>query len=1319
MGGSELMSAREHQLGIGVVVGVVLLIAMAALGSPPATADLSLQAAGPGAIAGRPWTVQIDQDGVQSYRLAETWADRPRPSQAGLFVGTTDISSTADGTVVVLGKAFAADDRLGSGPEIDAVQALTAAGQPRWLLPLDEWFVSPLRIDGGPGTGFAVLGSLAEPASSWGVVEYASDGSAVRSFSLVPGGRPVDLAVAVDGRVYVTKVGLPGAPDRIEVYSPEGHPVDQIVPTGMGIAGPDDPFVYFLGKLDTDPDGAIYALAVAERECPPGPPGPQPPPRRPTATATPRPDGDEPAVELAQALPCQKSIVLVFEPDHRFRLEVPNEHRVDIAAGSSGVFVTSGQAFHRPAQRVYELYTQQPVFSLPAPAALDVPLPISASEMQLDVTVDGVVLGCTDAGDPFYRGPVRFEDPAQPRPSGWRPKALGIYERPVLAGPTFPRRVDGAKELVVLEAPYQRYGPAGVTSTAVDVLHDAEAVQRWTLQGMPFSQFAYHDKLLRDGAAGSDRYHVVMPLVDIAFDGRDLYLLSEQVVWHRPDGLAPRWQLYVPGAHFVAAAADEGRLAVLNEASRRVMVLSRDGRLLYDRAIARDAANRLASDIALRGDRVYLADYGRNSILVRSLSGADLGEWPTHDGPQRISAGRDGEVYVLGRGGWGLVYAADGALRAAWRLPTQHRGIPVQAEDIAVGYDGRVYVSFVGLVDPPLDAEPPERRRGYDITAGGIWVFEPYVAPGPQVPAPEQRACLAEARKNARPQVLLLGEKVQVTLDVDGYCPGRYEPQQLFIVLDTSWSMHDLYYPDGSTPGALRRAQRILSAFLSAVEPGSLEVGLVTFSQGAAVEVPLTSDLGLVRSRIVTRRADGGTVLGAGIQLAHRHLVGPKGKRAWRQTILFVSDGLFYDDPAPAVAAARADGIQVAGLILSTPRFDEPARERVRSVLGEEWMFVDPIPETIGGLVERVSSYVPNPGLFDWVTIEDLLPANMSYVTDSASPVAEFDAVAHKLRWQLTSVSAQDGVRLTYWLKPQQPSHWPTNLEARADYVDALGSVGRLVFPVPRVLVLAPEPLATPTVPTATPTATPTSTVTSSPTVQPSATRTPKDRPWYRIYLPMASRAPTCVRKPVPVDVVLTLDMSTSMYRLTRQGRTKHQAALGAARDFISFLRLASDMPGGGDQVAVVGFNDRAWTACELTSERRVADQAIAGLVHQIREGTRLDLALAESRRVVLSPQRRPGNEPVVILLSDGLPNRVPTSPPQGTQEEVVLRQGERLKAAGAAVYTIGLGEPNDVWHWLLETMATDRTHYYYAPDAEDLAAIYDTLLVRLVCDGG
>ncbi len=210
-----------------------------------------------------------------------------------------------------------------------------------------------------------------------------------------------------------------------------------------------------------------------------------------------------------------------------------------------------------------------------------------------------------------------------------------------------------------------------------------------------------------------------------------------------------------------------------------------------------------------------------------------------------------------------------------------------------------------------------------------------------------------------------------------------------------------------------------------------------------------------------------------------------------------------------------------------------------------------------------------------------------------------------------------------------------------------------------------------------------------------------------------------CVPQYQHADLILVLDTSTSMQRTTRAGRTKLAAALEAAGTFADSLSLERDGYGRQDRLAIVGFNNTAWTELTLSDDRARIDQALAALPAKSAEGTRLDLALQQGIAAWNDSWRLPANRPVLVLLTDGLPNRVPfgpgsTSPACPDQECTVLAAATAAKRAGARVFTIGLGLPDDVLRRLLEESASSPRDYAFAPDAEDLAAIYRQIAGRV-----
>jgi Mg-chelatase subunit ChlD len=220
--------------------------------------------------------------------------------------------------------------------------------------------------------------------------------------------------------------------------------------------------------------------------------------------------------------------------------------------------------------------------------------------------------------------------------------------------------------------------------------------------------------------------------------------------------------------------------------------------------------------------------------------------------------------------------------------------------------------------------------------------------------------------------------------------------------------------------------------------------------------------------------------------------------------------------------------------------------------------------------------------------------------------------------------------------------------------------------------------------------------------VQPTITPTPTaTRAWYKIYIPIVYNN-ACFKR--YTDVALVIDASTTMLRKNEEGRLKLDAAKAAARQFLDHLSLTPDRDGRHDQASVVWFNDTAVVEQGLTHDLRALDAAL-GRIAPV-EGSRIDLGLRAGHEAVMSDRHKVENRPVMVVLTDGIPNR--------TTFEAMFAAADEAKVAGVLIYAVGHGL--DVEAWALRRIASDEGKYTYSPTDADLTDIYNAIAGQVIC---
>lgn len=740
-------------------------------------------------------------------------------------------------------------------------------------------------------------------------------------------------------------------------------------------------------------------------------------------------------------------------------------------------------------------------------------------------------------------------------------------------------------------------------------------------------------------------------------------------------------------------------------------------------------------DIDHDASRGYVLNRSTNNVEI-FVGGAVAGLVPLPARAERIAIGPENRLFALvdRRFVYALEVTSLGAgIVDVWEATDPEPGaVASEATDLAVDAEGRVYVT--------------------DPARGQVRVYEP--EPGTRTgptPGPSGPGCQTVPTKWASPTYLWLGEKTQVTLRLDGTCQEVAEKADIVLVVDRSESMN---YEEGRKIAAARQS---LLTFLGLMDLRRDQVALVTFASEARLDVGLTQDRGAMEAAAGALTAGGGTDIAEALDVALQALQGPNRRPEAKPIVILMTDGVPFDTSALRAVAAR-DRLRHADIAMSPLLADRDVTiytiglgddvnpDLLRTLASAEGLyFYAPDASDLEDVYRAIARRITATVLLKEVTIVDHVPGNMTYQLDSAVPPAVWDAAARTLTWKFRDVPFT-GIEMTYWLQPQMVGQWPTNVTADYDGTDGLDQPQNGPFPIPQVVVVAPTttPSATPQ-PTVTPTGPPPPTASATPTPTASATSTPGASPTPSATLPPGVTPTATEVPPTPTtappsatpdrytiyviivfngacfqrytDVTLVVDASTTMLEPTENGRIKLDEAKDAARAFLQRLQLAPDRYGRHDQAAIVWYNDTAAVEQPLTNDRA----ALLAAIDRIRpvEGSRIDLGLEVGHRELL-PEFRPNrilaNTPGLVLLSDGLPNRVPTpvADEPRPQEETVVAAADAAKRDGITVFSVGYGRR--VHTQLMERIASQPDMYYYAPDGAALSDIYHTIAGELVC---
>ena len=831
----------------------------------------------------------------------------------------------------------------------------------------------------------------------------------------------------------------------------------------------------------------------------------------------------------------------------------------------------------------------------------------------------------------------------------------------------------GDRDLIGVSSPEDRWGnlppalgafqgarrvAAALGVGAGEAMGDSPPSGAWLLDRWP--------RLQRWGAVGSPGGQWAVPeMVDIAVGGpadpadpagdawpggpRGAWLVApERLLRLGPDGaLATRWRgggngpasgeagAASDGTWLVAGAvADDGTVAAADAGRTRLLQWAPGG----GSSASETGLGGTVVDLAPAAEGWWAADRSARALRRLDRVGRELGRIALPVRVDRLAADPAGtRLALLGDDGWVRVLdVAAGDVPAAPAPPGAEVAIPASLVAAFVGAPGGVAVDLdVDATGRVLVADGAgeeawagSRGRGVfgdDGTSGRLfwWGPDPDPNASPVAPPAGDDRCALRPDKRAAPSAVRVGEPVTVTLSLAGDCPSESAVLDIVLALDRSGSM------EGPKLAAARAAA---VAFGAELDFTRVQVAVLPFAGEAELALGLSADRAAAVRAVAGIAAGGGTDIAAALRAARAELTGPRARPESAPVILLMTDGLPESPEAArdAAAAARSAGATIYAIGLG----DDVDVALLAELTGvSDQVFAVPNEAELARVYTRIARRLATSTLLRTITVEDEIPADMDYVPGSAEPpAAEFapDRGAGRgrlLRWTLTDVLPA-GFRLRYRLLPRSAGLRPTNVLAVGDYEDGIGFAGRVTFPVPRVRVAG-------------------------------------DR---QVWLPYAVQNRCPARR---VDVVVALDASSSMLAPAEVGGapgsheedagTKLAAARAAARAFVDYLALPQD------RTAVVAFDAEARILSPLRGDQAALERAIDGI--RAGQGTRIDRGLAAAA-ATLAAGRRTGAVPVVVLLTDGRP--------ASGSADGALAEAERLRVAGATIFTIGLGADVD-----------------------------------------
>jgi hypothetical protein len=286
--------------------------------------------------------------------------------------------------------------------------------------------------------------------------------------------------------------------------------------------------------------------------------------------------------------------------------------------------------------------------------------------------------------------------------------------------------------------------------------------------------------------------------------------------------------------------------------------------------------------------------------------------------------------------------------------------------------------------------------------------------------------CDVAAEQHVSPNPVAVGDTLDVMLRLQVACQEAPWPMHVVMAVDTS---------SADAEGMRQIQDRLRFTMLRFQMDADLDrrMGIVAFAESAHGVCELTHVEAELLQCIATLSPGESSRPDLGIEEAAKVLARGRHRATDRENIREVVVLLQRSQPAVecAAALAAAGAIKGQGVLMMTGCLGAGCDEsctRQMATSGRYFFLISDTWTPLMDILERIrdDSLRPEP---DWISVADVLPANMRYVAGSANPPARFED--GRLEWNRLRYAAE-GMTLTLQLVPTEVGVWPVSSESTA-----------------------------------------------------------------------------------------------------------------------------------------------------------------------------------------------------------------------------------------------------------------------------------------------